>query len=143
MTAVPSPSAPKKTAAPPSLARYAPLLLFLFALALRLWGITWALPNSTRAFSYHPDESVVTGYSLRVNPLALDFEPDGFYNYGSLALLLNGLFLHLGRLTGLSPAPPGGPIPLPFYTPLDLLTARQPVSAAPTSSSSGGKIGSM
>lgn len=126
MTAEPDgpPAHTKTTAPPPVLRRYTPLLLFAFALALRLWGITWALPNATRAFSYHPDESVVTGYSLRVNPLALDFEPDGFYNYGSLALLLNGLFIQLGRLTGLSPAPEGGPIPLPFYTGLDLLTAR-------------------
>jgi 4-amino-4-deoxy-L-arabinose transferase-like glycosyltransferase len=107
-----------------SLARLAPLLLFLFAAALRLWGITWALPTRDRAFSFHPDESVVVGYSLTLNPFALKLDPAGFYNYGSLGLLLNSLFIQIGRLTGLDPAPDGGPIPLPFYTGGDLLTSR-------------------
>ena len=77
-----------------------PAVIFLFALALRLWGIAWALPDASRAFSFHPDESIVVGASLRVNPLLLLLDP-GFYNYGSLSLLLNGFFIHLGEGVGL------------------------------------------
>ena len=55
----------KKTAAsdsPSALIRNAPLLfILLLALGLRLWGIGWGLPNATRLFSYHPDESLVAG----------------------------------------------------------------------------------
>ncbi len=87
--------------------RAAPWLIVLFALGLRLWGIGWALPNATRLFSFHPDESVVVGASLRVNPFLLLLDP-GFYNYGALPLLLNGAVIHLGEAMGLvalSPAP--------------------------------------
>jgi 4-amino-4-deoxy-L-arabinose transferase-like glycosyltransferase len=96
-----------------------PLLIVLGALALRLWGIRWALPNADRWFSYHPDESVVVGASLTVNPLLLLLDP-GFYNYGSLSLLLNGLFIHLGEWFGLV-----GPGPTQFVPSAGaLLTAR-------------------
>ena len=84
-----------------------PFLIALGALLLRLWGIGWALPNATRAFSYHPDESMVVGHSLAVNPILLLLDPE-FYNYGSLSLLLNGLFIHLGEWVGLVGA---GPMP--------------------------------
>ena len=77
-----------------------PLVIFLFALTLRIWGVTWALPDASRAFSFHPDESIVVGASLRVNPLLLLLDP-GFYNYGSLSLLLNGFFIHLAEWIGL------------------------------------------
>lgn len=80
------------------------------ALLLRLWGIGWALPNAARFFSYHPDESVVVLYSLVVNPFLLLLDP-GFYNYGSLSLLLNGAVIHLGEGVGLIEAGPGPGIP--------------------------------
>jgi 4-amino-4-deoxy-L-arabinose transferase-like glycosyltransferase len=96
-----------------------PLGIALFALLLRLWGIGWALPNSGRYFSYHPDESVVTMYSMQVHPLLFLLDP-GFYNYGSLSLLLNGLFIDLGSWTGLV-----GPGPAPNIPSAGaLLTAR-------------------
>ena len=106
------PSSP--AAAPPaataSFARYAPLLVFAVALALRLYGITWALPDRDRAFSYHPDESVVVGYSLVVNPLLGRLDP-GFYNYGSLSLLLNSIFITLARAVGMAGEGPAPGIP--------------------------------
>ena len=95
--AQPAPAAPP---AQTNFFRYAPLLVIVFALLLRLWGIGWALPNAARLFSYHPDESVVVGVSERLNPFLLLIEP-GFYNYGSLSLLLNAAVIHLGQAVGL------------------------------------------
>lgn len=85
----------------------APALVVLLALGLRLWGITWAVPDSDRFFSYHPDETVVVRASLRVDPLRGDLDP-GFYNYGSLALLTNSLLLHLAERAGMATI---GPVP--------------------------------
>ncbi|MDX1931737.1 MAG: glycosyltransferase family 39 protein [Capsulimonadales bacterium] len=115
MTAVPSvpPSRP-----PVSALRFvAPVLLL--ALGLRLWGIDWGLPNDARWFSYHVDESVVVTFSRAVHPLLLLLDP-GFYNYGSLSLLLNGFFIHLGEMIGLVRP---GPSPQ-IYSASALLVAR-------------------
>lgn len=120
---------PKKsqsnTAEYSSLLRYVPLLLVLFALALRLWGITWALPDKTRFYSYHVDESVVVGHALDMDPLAGKLDPN-FYNYGSLTLLLDGLVIHAGRAAGLidANAPDVRPGGLALPTGMELLTAR-------------------
>ncbi len=64
-------------------------LLVLAALALRIWGITWSLPNQERLFSYHPDE----GVNLVKGVLDKDGAPRPhldlrFYNYGSLYFYL-------------------------------------------------------
>ena len=67
------------------------------ALAVRLPGFTWGLPDSTHLFSYHPDEY----HSLRgllSLVLAGDLNPH-FFNYGSLYLYLvaaAALLLHPG-----------------------------------------------
>jgi hypothetical protein len=67
-----------------------PLLsLVLLALALRLWGITWGLPNQERILSYHPDE----GPNLVLGVLDREGAPRphlalGFYNYGGLYFYL-------------------------------------------------------
>ncbi len=69
----------------------------LLALAIRLPGLTWGLPDSTHLFSYHPDEY----HSLRglfSFVLAGDLNPH-FFNYGSLYLylvLVVVLLLHPG-----------------------------------------------
>src|ERR1041385_35966 len=43
----------------PHLSSALPLaILIALALALRLWGITWGLPDQRHLFSYHPDEGV-------------------------------------------------------------------------------------
>lgn len=76
-----------------------PWLVFALALVLRVWAIDWGLPNAGRLFSYHPDESVVVTYSLTLDPLGGVLDP-GFYSYGSLALLVNALFLRAGEALG-------------------------------------------
>ena len=92
---------------PADLSRLIPLVIFVGALALRLWNIGWALPNATRLFSFHPDESMVVSASLTVNPLLLLLDPH-FYAYGALPLLLNGAVIHLGEMVGLVGASVGG-----------------------------------
>jgi hypothetical protein len=95
------------------------LVILVLALVLRVWGISWALPDVNHLFSYHVDETVVVTYSRTVNPLLLHLDP-GFYNYGSLSLLLNGLVIHLGEWTGLVQP---GPVP-EIYSASTLLLAR-------------------
>jgi len=65
------------------------LSLFLCALALRLWGIDWSLPNERHLFSYHPDE----GVNLVMGVLENGRDPRPhldlrFYNYGGLYFYL-------------------------------------------------------
>lgn len=61
--------------------------LFLFALAYRLLGVGWGLPNDRHWVSLHPDEPIIYLYSQQVRPGQLSFDP-GFYNYGTLYLTL-------------------------------------------------------
>ncbi len=100
------------TGPPPSaLLRNAPLLfILLLALGLRVWGIGWGLPNATRLFSYHPDESMVVAASLRINPFTFQFD-HGLYSYGALALILNSFAIRIGEFMGVvAPGPtPGVP----------------------------------
>lgn len=67
--------------------RWIALVVFVFALGLRLIGIDWGLPNALHNQSYHPDEPIIWIYSQQVNPAGGDFDP-GFYNYGTLYLSL-------------------------------------------------------
>jgi 4-amino-4-deoxy-L-arabinose transferase-like glycosyltransferase len=109
---------------PSALLRNAPLVfILLIALGLRLWGIGWGLPGANRLFSYHPDESVVVGASLTLNPFAFQFDP-GLYNYGSLALILNSFAIHLGEFMGLV-----GPGPAPSVPSATALLAARLVTA--------------
>ena len=66
--------------------------LLAVAATLRLWGITWGLPDATHLFSYHPDEY----HSLRglFSLLLGDLNPH-FFNYGSLYLYLVGATVFL------------------------------------------------
>ncbi len=64
---------------------YIGLAVFVVALAIRLIGIGWGLPNEDRNQSLHPDEPVVWAYSQQVEPAKGRFTP-GFYNYGTLYL---------------------------------------------------------
>jgi 4-amino-4-deoxy-L-arabinose transferase-like glycosyltransferase len=65
--------------------RLLPLLVFLFAVLIRLPGLGWGLKNDLHHHSYHPDEPVIWLYSQRIEPTSFDFTP-GFYNYGTLYL---------------------------------------------------------
>ena len=66
---------------------YLGLAVFVVALAVRLVGIGWGLPNEVRNQSLHPDEPVVLARSQQVEPVKGDFTP-GFYNYGTLYLTI-------------------------------------------------------
>jgi 4-amino-4-deoxy-L-arabinose transferase-like glycosyltransferase len=84
------------------------LLLTLFALILRLWGITWGLPDQTRVLSYHPDEGVnlVQGVLENGNPRPhLDI---GFYNYGAFYFYLWQGGVAVNRAYGAVSLPPTG-----------------------------------
>lgn len=63
------------------------LAVFALALAIRLIGIGWGLPNEVRNQSLHPDEPILWMYSQRIEPTRARFDP-GFYNYGTLYLTL-------------------------------------------------------
>ena len=64
-----------------------PLLgVLMVALALRAWGIAWALPAPTHYFSYHPDEGLVINAAVGM-PQHGSLLPR-FYNYGSLQIYL-------------------------------------------------------
>jgi 4-amino-4-deoxy-L-arabinose transferase-like glycosyltransferase len=64
--------------------------LVAVALGLRAWGLGWGLPDGTRYYPYHPDESVLLHAVCSVNPLRGDFR-SGFYSYGSLYIFLSRL----------------------------------------------------
>jgi 4-amino-4-deoxy-L-arabinose transferase-like glycosyltransferase len=61
--------------------------VFLFALLVRVPGITWGLPNGLHNQSYHPDEQVIFNYSQGVDVGHGSFLP-GNYSYGTLYLTL-------------------------------------------------------
>ncbi|MGO8669795.1 MAG: ArnT family glycosyltransferase [Capsulimonadaceae bacterium] len=73
--------------------------VLLVAAAFRLWGIDWGLPNETRYFSYHPDESVILLHSLTLSFSSGSWLPH-FYNYGSLQLYLVCIANTLASLVG-------------------------------------------
>ena len=64
------------------------LVLVVSALALRLWGITWALPNQDRYFTYHPDEGVNLVNGVLENGTFRPHADLGLYNYGTLYFYL-------------------------------------------------------
>ncbi len=68
--------------------------LFLLALAVRLVGLSWGLPNATRWYSYHPDESTRQIVGAVVSLLQGDFNPH-FFNYPSLSIYATWGFYQL------------------------------------------------
>lgn len=80
------------------------------ALAVRLIGIRWGLPDETHLFSYHPDEF----HSLRgALSLALGDANPHFFNYGSLYLYLVAIAAAIaspGLFSAVATASPGGPV---------------------------------
>jgi 4-amino-4-deoxy-L-arabinose transferase-like glycosyltransferase len=71
--------------------RWIALLLTLLGLVLRLWGITWSLPNRQHLYSYHPDEILVLWASHSADVWSGHFNPH-FYNYGTAPIYLFSLF---------------------------------------------------
>ena len=80
------------------------------AVAVRLIGITWGLPDDTHLFSYHPDEF----HSLRgALSLALGDPNPHFFNYGSLYLYLVAIAAAIASpalFAAVATASPGGPV---------------------------------
>ena len=72
--------------------RFAPLALFLLALAVRIIGLRWGLPNETRWYSYHPDELQTVAAVANLDFFGGDFNPN-FFNYPS-AFLYATAFAH-------------------------------------------------
>lgn len=59
--------------------------VFVIALVLRIAGMNWGLPSEKNAFSLHPDEPIVLGYSAQLDVGKGKLDPN-FYNYGTLYL---------------------------------------------------------
>ncbi|MFP4248616.1 MAG: ArnT family glycosyltransferase, partial [Armatimonadota bacterium] len=86
------------------------VVVLAVALAVRLVGIGWGLPDDTHLFSYHPDEF----HSLRgALSLALGDANPHFFNYGSLYLYLVAAAAALANpalFSQVATATPGGPV---------------------------------
>ena len=60
------------------------LLIIVIALALRLAGLGWGLPDQRKVLSYHPDEGVNLIQGALDHGIPRPHLKLGFYNYGSL-----------------------------------------------------------
>ncbi|MGC8668738.1 MAG: glycosyltransferase family 39 protein [Chthonomonadales bacterium] len=76
----------------------------LAAVALRLWGIRWALPNAQHIFSYHPDEGVNLVNGVLQNGVARPHLLLSFYNYGTLYFYLWQAAVAIEQTYGFIPA---------------------------------------
>lgn len=81
-------------------------VVFAFALALRIAGLGWGLPNELRQYSLHPDEPIVYAYSQRINVAKGEFDPQ-FYQYPTLYLTT----LSIATKVVEAYAAPAGPVP--------------------------------
>ena len=105
--------------------RFAPALLFALALAVRLTGFNWGLPNAERWYSYHPDESLnqIVGAVFRL--IQGESNP-GFFNYPSLAIYATWAIYQITSLLGLST---NVPAPFPWPEARDVIFAGRLFSA--------------
>ena len=55
------------------------LLIIFLALGLRVYGITWGLPNEIHKLSYHPDERNIFYAASNLDLNSLDLNPNYFY----------------------------------------------------------------
>ena len=86
--------------------------LFLLALVVRCVGLTWGLPNATRWYSYHPDESARQIVGAVVSLLQGDFNPH-FFNYPSLSVYATWAIYQLQSGFGLGTTAISPPYPWP------------------------------
>ena len=102
------------------------LLCFLVALAVRCLGLTWGLPDATRWYSYHPDESPHQIVGALVSLLQGSADPH-FFNYPSLSIYLSYLiYLAMGALRLTSDA---NAVTYPWPVIHDLILAGRVLSA--------------
>lgn len=73
-------------------------LILVIALALRLYGIGWGLPNQWHPYSYHPDEARLFSYMSNIHPGNLDFNPDDFAYPTFHVLLVGAILLVLSKI---------------------------------------------
>jgi hypothetical protein len=107
-----APSAPPEIPQRRAVAGWA-LLLFVVALAPRLVGLGWALPDASRYYSYHPDEVVLLAAIDRIQFSELRLSPK-FFNYGSLYLYLCRAAIDLAAAAGWAHLPPAHPTEHPM-----------------------------
>ncbi len=74
--------------------------VLLLALGLRLWGLSWGLPDAMHNWSFHPDETILLNVSLPefggLNLAAGHFLPH-FYHYGTLPFTLASVAVLVGQ----------------------------------------------
>jgi len=76
------------------------ILITAIALALRLYGLKWGLPNMDHYFSYHPYETTILEAAKRIDFFNRQIHPR-FYNYGSLYIYLVNIAIFMGQVGGL------------------------------------------
>ncbi len=64
-------------------------IVFIIALAFRVYGLAWSLPNDAHKYSYHPDELLLVASALGMVSL-FTLNPK-FYNYGTFYIYLIGI----------------------------------------------------
>ena len=85
--------------------------LFLLAALPRFIGLTWALPNATHWFSYHPDERQIVEAVANLNLFGGNWNPH-FFNYPSLYIYFVWLDYWLNGIMGVT-TPAVGDAPWP------------------------------
>ena len=98
----------------------------MLALAVRVVGLTWGLPNAERFYSYHPDESPFQIVGAVFGLLQGDFNPH-FFNYPSLTIYATWFFYQILALAGLTTT--AAPAPYPWDVARDVITAGRLFSA--------------
>ena len=78
--------------------RIAFVVILLLGLALRLYGITWGLPNELHPYYYHPDEARLIQYMANMHPGSFDFYPDDFAYPTFHVLFVGAILLVLSKL---------------------------------------------
>jgi len=78
--------------------RWSAVAVVLIAAVLRLYALTWGLPNAVHAYSYHPDEFLPVGSAFNIYSKG-DLNPH-FYNYPSLYIYICALAQGLASMLG-------------------------------------------
>ena len=97
-----------------------PALIFALALAVRVVGLSWGLPNAERFYSYHPDESPQQIVGAVFHLLQGDPNPH-FFNYPSLTVYATWFFYQV--LAGFGLTTPAAPAPYPWNIARDVIFA--------------------
>src|SRR3990167_6823501 len=76
------------------------LLIMVLAIAVRLYGIWWSLPDGDRLLSYSADESTIFLMLESMNPSKLDFVPELKYYQTTLQVYIVGIGIKLASWLG-------------------------------------------